>query len=46
MIGTVYGMNFEHMPELGWAAGYPLAVGAMLSMGVGLWLVFRRKGWL
>jgi len=46
LIGTVYGMNFEHMPELDWAAGYPLAVGAMLTMGAGLWLVFRRKGWL
>ncbi|NIJ04508.1 CorA family divalent cation transporter [Frigoribacterium faeni] len=46
LIGTVYGMNFEHMPELGWVGGYPLAVGAMLAMGVGLWLAFRRKGWL
>ncbi len=46
LIASIYGMNFEHMPELRWAAGYPLAVTAMVGMAVGLYLVFRRKGWL
>ena len=46
LVGTVYGMNFEHMPELAWRAGYPLAVGAMVTMSVALWAVFRYRRWL
>lgn len=46
LIGTIYGMNFEYMPELAWPIGYPLAVTAMATMGVGLWLAFKRKNWL
>ncbi|QOD42635.1 CorA family divalent cation transporter [Clavibacter zhangzhiyongii] len=46
LIGTVYGMNFRHMPELDFVYGYPLAVAAMIAMGVTLWLIFRRRGWL
>jgi magnesium transporter len=46
LVGTVYGMNFDHMPELHWALGYPMAIGLMLVMGVGLYAVFKRKGWL
>ncbi len=46
LIGTVYGMNFENMPELGWAWGYPFALGLMLLVAVGLWVVFRIRGWL
>jgi magnesium transporter len=46
LVGTIYGMNFEHMPELRWRAGYPLALLAMLALGVLLYLVFRRKRWL
>jgi magnesium transporter len=46
LIGTVYGMNFDHMPELHWVFGYPLALVAMLGMGVGLYLVFKRNRWL
>ena len=46
LIGTVYGMNFDNMPELHWTYGYPLAVGAMVLMGVGLHRVFKHNHWL
>ena len=46
IIGGVYGMNFEIMPELQWPFGYPMAIGLMLAMGVGLFIAFKRKGWL
>ena len=46
LIGTVYGMNFDHMPELHWVVGYPLALLAMVLMSVGLYLTFRRRKWL
>jgi magnesium transporter len=46
VIAGVYGMNFQHMPELKWTAGYPLAVGGMLLICFGLYRVFKRAGWL
>jgi magnesium transporter len=46
MIAGIYGMNFKHMPELGWGAGYPLALGLMLSICSLLYVFFRRAGWL
>jgi magnesium transporter len=46
LIGTIYGMNFEYMPELHWRWGYPLALAAMVAMGVGLYWVFKRRNWL
>ncbi|MCP2267225.1 magnesium and cobalt transport protein CorA [Promicromonospora thailandica] len=46
LIGAIYGMNFDHMPELHWTFGYPLAVGAMVVFSVVLWVVFRRRGWM
>lgn len=46
LVGTIYGMNFDHMPELHWRLGYPLALLMMLGVGVILWAVFKRKGWL
>ena len=46
LIGTVYGMNFDHMPELHWVIGYPLALLAMVLLSVGLYLMFRRRKWL
>jgi magnesium transporter len=46
MIAGIYGMNFEHMPELGWRFGYPLALGVILVVCVSLYLYFRRVGWL
>lgn len=46
LVGTVYGMNFDHMPELHWVVGYPLALVLMLSVSGTLYLIFRRRGWL
>lgn len=46
LVGTVYGMNFEHMPELDWAYGYPFALGLMVAMGITLYLTFKRLKWL
>src|ERR687897_3626612 len=46
LVGTVYGMNFERMPELHWALGYPFALALMLLISVSLYLVFKRRGWL
>jgi magnesium transporter len=46
LIGTVYGMNFTHIPELNWALGYPFALGLMVVTSVTLWLIFRARGWL
>ena len=46
LVGTIYGMNFDYMPELHWALGYPMAIGLMLAMGIGLYAAFKRKGWL
>ncbi|MBU6267975.1 MAG: magnesium and cobalt transport protein CorA [Sphingomonadales bacterium] len=45
-IAGVYGMNFEFMPELHWRHGYYMAVGLMVAICGGLWLRFRRMGWL
>ncbi len=46
MIAAIYGMNFEHMPELGWSAGYPLALCAMVLTSLALYRNFKRRGWL
>jgi magnesium transporter len=46
LVGTVYGMNFGHMPELHWTFGYPFALALMLLVSVSLYLVFKRRGWL
>jgi magnesium transporter len=46
LVGTIYGMNFEHMPELDAAWGYPAALGAMVLLGIGLWAVFKSRKWL
>ncbi|MDP9433579.1 MAG: magnesium/cobalt transporter CorA [Actinomycetota bacterium] len=45
-IAGVYGMNFEHMPELGWRYGYPMVVLVMLSVCAVLYASFRRNDWL
>jgi magnesium transporter len=42
----VYGMNFEHMPELGWSFGYPLALTVMALVCLLLYRNFKRAGWL
>jgi len=46
LVAAVYGMNFEVMPELHWAFGYPLAVGLMLTFSVVLYVVFKRGRWM
>jgi magnesium transporter len=46
MIAGIYGMNFEHMPELGWTFGYPLVVAVMATICSLLYWRFRRAGWL
>jgi magnesium transporter len=45
-IASVYGMNFHHMPELDWVAGYPFALGLMVISAVLPYMWFKRKGWL
>jgi magnesium transporter len=45
-LASVYGMNFEHMPELDSTLGYPLVLGVMVSVVAGLHRFFRRAGWL
>jgi magnesium transporter len=46
LVGTIYGMNFDHMPELHWQLGYPFAVALMLMVSLTLYLVFKRRGWI
>jgi magnesium transporter len=46
VVGTIYGMNFTHMPELNWTLGYPMALSLMLVVAGLLYLMFRRRGWL
>ncbi|WP_161364239.1 CorA family divalent cation transporter [Streptomyces sp. SID3343] len=46
MVVGNYGMNFEHMPEPGWAWGCPRVVGGTAALGVVLYTRFRRSGWL
>jgi magnesium transporter len=44
-IASIYGMNFQHMPELTWRYGYFLALGGMLAVALGLAMLFRRRRW-
>lgn len=46
LVGTIYGMNFTHMPELHWGFGYPFAIGLMGIVCVSLYLIFKRRDWL
>ena len=46
LIGGVYGMNFEHMPELHWTFGYPLALLLMLITGLLPLVWFKWRGWM
>ncbi len=45
-IASIYGMNFEHMPELAWQWGYPAAIVLIVASGIAPYLFFRYKGWL
>jgi magnesium transporter len=42
----LYGMNFEHMPELKHPAGYPVVIGLMILVTMVIYLWFKRKGWM
>ncbi|WPO70487.1 magnesium and cobalt transport protein CorA [Streptomyces sp. KN37] len=46
LVGTIYGMNFETMPELKWAAGYPFAILLMAAVCISLYFIFKRRDWL
>ncbi|MEU6551321.1 magnesium and cobalt transport protein CorA [Streptomyces sp. NPDC046915] len=46
LVGTIYGMNFSHMPELHWAFGYPFAIALMGVVCTTLYVVFKRRDWL
>ena len=45
-VAGLYGMNFEHMPELHWIYGYPFALGLMLVIAAAFLWFFRRRGWI
>jgi len=46
MIAGIYGMNFDHMPELHWLWSYPVVIVAMAALEVLLYRLFKRRGWL
>ncbi len=45
-LAGIWGMNFQNMPELGWEVGYPAALAVILGVCIGLYLSFKRAGWL
>lgn len=46
LVGTIYGMNFDNMPELHWAGGYPFAVLLMAVVCTSLYVIFKKRDWL
>ncbi|MET8410871.1 magnesium and cobalt transport protein CorA [Streptomyces sp. NPDC005195] len=46
LVGTIYGMNFDRMPELHWMLGYPFAIVLMAVVCTSLYVIFKRKDWL
>jgi len=46
LIAGIYGMNFDDMPELSWKLGYPMALGIMGGSAIGLYVYFKKRGWL
>jgi Mg2+ and Co2+ transporter CorA len=46
IIASIYGMNFEHMPELKSEWGYPIVLGVMGLVAAGMLIGFRRRKWL
>jgi magnesium transporter len=46
LIASIYGMNYEYMPELHWAFGYPIALLLMVASAITPYLYFKRRGWL
>lgn len=45
-VAGVYGMNFDHMPELHWAYGYPMSILLMAGTAGLMYVIFKKKGWL
>lgn len=45
-VAGIYGMNFDHMPELHWVFGYPMAIVLMVAIAALMYGIFKRKGWL
>lgn len=46
LIASIYGMNFEFMPELSWAYGYPMSLGLMVIFAILPYVFFKYRGWL
>ena len=46
LIAGIYGMNFDKMPELHYPWAYPIALAGMAAIGIGLYVWFRRRGWM
>ncbi|WP_058042410.1 magnesium and cobalt transport protein CorA [Streptomyces roseifaciens] len=46
LVGTIYGMNFDQMPELHWTFGYPFAILLMAAVCTSLYFIFKRRDWL
>lgn len=46
LVGAIYGMNFDHMPELHWAFGYPMAMVLMVLVSLSLYGAFKYRGWM
>ena len=46
VVGSIYGMNFRHMPELQWMFGYPMAIALMVLSSLMVFVISRRAGWL
>ncbi|WP_425342462.1 CorA family divalent cation transporter [Idiomarina loihiensis] len=46
LVASIYGINFQFMPELKWVLDYPAAIGFMLLSGCAPYFYFKRKGWL
>jgi magnesium transporter len=46
LIASLYGMNFDHMPELSWTIGYPMAIALMIILGATPYLYAKRRGWM
>jgi magnesium transporter len=45
-VAGVYGMNFRHMPELGWRWGYPAVLAVMVAVAAGMLVYFRKHDWI
>ena len=46
VVGSIYGMNFDHMPELHWTLGYPFALSLMVLSSLLVYVIGKRAGWL